>query len=61
MSQTDKRPGCGVRPPGTVVTWEEKRKEFPATMTGDEQIVKRVWEECDGMAYMYVWQVLLSF
>lgn len=48
------------RPPGTVISWEEKRKEFGA-ISGDEELVKRVWEDCDAMAYMYIWQVLLSF
>jgi hypothetical protein len=48
------------RPPGTCVTWEEKRKEFPQ-INGDEQLVKRVWEDVDALGYMYIWQVLLSF
>ena len=48
------------RPPGTAVTWEEKRKEFPK-ITGDEELIERVWEDCDAMAYMYIWQVLVSF
>lgn len=48
------------RPPGTCIAWDEKRKELPP-ITGDEQLVKRVWEEVDGFGYMYIWQVLLSF
>ncbi|MBN1395361.1 MAG: hypothetical protein JW959_10085 [Pirellulales bacterium] len=48
------------RPPGTCIPWEEKRKEF-RRITGDEQIVKRVWEEVDAFGYMYIWHVLLSF
>ncbi len=48
------------RPPGVCVPWEEKRKEFPQ-ITGDEQIVKRVWEEVDSLAYLYIWQILVSF
>ncbi len=48
------------RPPGTCITWEEKRKEFPP-ISGDEALVKRVWEEVDAFGYMYIWQVLLSF
>ena len=46
--------------PGVCIPWEEKRKEFPE-ITGDEQIVKRTWEEVDGLAYTYIWQVLVSF
>lgn len=48
------------RPPGTCIPWQEKRQEFPQ-ITGDEQLVKRVWEEVDAFGYMYIWQVLLSF
>ena len=46
--------------PGVCVPWEEKAKEFPQ-ITGDEQLVRRVWEDVDGLAYMYAWQCLLSF
>lgn len=60
MIETDDRPGCRVRPPGTVVPWEEKRKEMPK-IAGDEELIRRVWQDCDAMAYTYVWQVLLSF
>ena len=48
------------RPPGACVPWEEKRQEIPK-LTGDEQLVRRVWEDVDALAYMYIWQVLLSF
>ena len=46
--------------PGACVPWEQKRKEF-AEICGDEEIMKRVWEDVDGLAYMYIWQCLLSF
>jgi hypothetical protein len=48
------------RPPGTCIPWEEKRKEFP-TISGDEQLIQRVWEDVDALGYVYIWQVLLSF
>ncbi len=48
------------RPPGTCIPWEDKVKELPP-ITGDKELVKRVWEEIDGMAYVYIWQILLSF
>jgi hypothetical protein len=48
------------RPPGTCVPWEEKRAEL-AKITGDEEIVRRVWEDVDALGYMYIWQILLSF
>jgi hypothetical protein len=46
--------------PGACIPWEQKRKEFPK-ICGDEQIVKRTWEDIDSLAYMYIWQCLLSF
>ena len=49
-----------AREPGACIPWEEKRKELPE-ISGDEAIVKRTWEEVDALAYMYVWQCLLSF
>lgn len=48
------------RPPGTAVTWQEKVKELPR-ITADEQLVKKIWEDTDALAYMYIWQMLLSF
>ncbi len=48
------------RPPGSCVPWEEKRKEFPQ-IAGDEELVKRQWEEIDALGYVYIWQILLSF
>ncbi len=46
--------------PGVCVPWEEKREEFPV-ISGDESLVKRVWEDVDALGYMYIWQCLLSF
>ncbi len=53
-------PASPQRLPGTCTPWEEFRKELPE-IKGDDEIVKRVWEEVDGLGYMYIWQVLLSF
>ena len=48
------------RPPGTAVPWEEKRKELPPIM-GDEELVKRVWEQTDSLGYLYIYFCLLAF
>ncbi len=48
------------RPPGTAVPWQEKVKELPK-ITANEQLVKKIWEDTDALAYMYIWQMLLSF
>ncbi|NLH15749.1 MAG: hypothetical protein GX455_04130 [Phycisphaerae bacterium] len=46
--------------PGVCIPWEEKRRELP-NITGDEELFKRIWEDNEALAYMYIWQVLLSF
>jgi hypothetical protein len=48
------------RPPGTCIPWEEKRAELPP-ITGGEPLIERVWQDVDGLGYMYIWQILLSF
>ncbi len=48
------------REPGVCIPWEEQREELPE-VAGDEAIVKRTWQDIDGLGYMYVWQCLLSF
>ncbi len=52
-------PKSGPRP-GICIPWEEKRKEFPG-FEGDEGLVRQVWENNEALAYMYIWQCLLSF
>ncbi|MCJ7679976.1 MAG: hypothetical protein MUP70_04540, partial [Candidatus Aminicenantes bacterium] len=46
--------------PGVCVPWEKKQTELP-TIKGDEEILKRVWEDIDSLGSMYIWQLLLSF
>ncbi len=46
--------------PGECIPWAEKRREIPE-ISGDEELVKRVWKDNDALAYMYIWQCLLSF
>jgi hypothetical protein len=46
--------------PGVCIPWEEKLKELPE-ITGDKELVKRVWEDVDSLAYTYVWHCLVSF
>jgi hypothetical protein len=48
------------RPPGTCLPWPEFAKELPQ-LSGDKEMVKRVWENIDALGYMYIWQILLSF
>ena len=45
---------------GICIPWEEKREDLQI-LKGDENILKRVWEEIDALGHMYIWQCLLSF
>jgi hypothetical protein len=46
--------------PGVCFPWEEKVKELPP-VPGDSVILRRVWDDIEGLAYLYIWHVLLSF
>ena len=48
------------RQPGVCIPWEEKLKELP-DIPGDKKLAKDVWENVDSLAYVYIWQCLLSF
>ena len=49
------------REPGVCVPWDEKRKELPRELPGDEELARTVWESNDALGNMYIWQCLLSF
>lgn len=46
--------------PGVCLPWERKREELPA-ITGDTDLVRRIWEDVDALAYLYIWHMVLSF
>ena len=46
--------------PGICRTWEEKAKEL-LPITGDQDLVRRVWENVESLGNTYIWQLLLSF
>ena len=46
--------------PGICFPFEEKLKEMPA-ISGDPRVVREVWDNLEGLAYLYIWHVLLSF
>jgi len=49
-----------TRKPGVCIPWEEKLKELPI-ISGDKELAKKVWEDVDSLAYVYIWHCLLSF
>jgi len=66
-SVIDYYPDFGMNPcinfkinPGSCIPWSEKKKEIPS-ISGDEELLKRIWEDVDYFGYMFIWQCLLSF
>ncbi|HOW64618.1 MAG TPA: uroporphyrinogen decarboxylase family protein [Candidatus Paceibacterota bacterium] len=55
----DGQPRPGVQP-GICFPWEEKAKELPS-ITGSQDLVRKVWEDIEAFGNMYIWQLLLSF
>jgi hypothetical protein len=45
---------------GVCFPWEEKRKEL-GRILGDEDLLRKIWEDTDALAYVYIWHCLLSF
>ena len=41
-------------------SWESKLPELPP-VSGDPQLLKQVWQNLDGLAYFYIWHLVLSF
>ena len=54
------QPQSTDRKPGVAVPWQEKIQELPQ-ITANEPLVKKNWEDTDFLAYMYIWQMLVSF
>lgn len=46
--------------PATCIPWEEKLKELPP-ISGDKELVQRIWEDIDTLGNTFIWQCLLSF
>jgi hypothetical protein len=46
--------------PGACFSWDDKLKELP-TVTGDADMLRRVWDQVDALGNTFIWQVLLSF
>ncbi len=59
MAEKKKNKKKVERRPGVCVPWEEKIKEMAPIRT-KEEMVKKAWEDVDGLAYTYIWQLLLS-
>ncbi|MCB9218287.1 MAG: hypothetical protein H6610_02360 [Ignavibacteriales bacterium] len=45
---------------GICIQWEDKHEEIP-NISGDRELVKKIWEDIDSLGHMFIWQMLLSF
>jgi uroporphyrinogen-III decarboxylase len=46
--------------PGACFVWGDRLQELPS-VTGNQELVQKVWEDIDALGNMYIWQMLLSF
>lgn len=58
-------PGMSKHPnprlaPGICRAWTDKESELPE-IQGDRDLIRSVWNEIEGLANTYIWQILLSF
>ena len=42
------------------VPWEQKRKELDGEIE-NEEILRRVWQDSESLAHMFIWHCLVSF
>jgi len=47
-------------PPGICFPFEQKLKELPPIL-GDVATIREVWDSIEGLAYQYIWHVVLSY
>ncbi len=47
-------------PPGLCVPWEVKARDLPE-ISGDRDLIRKIWNDIEGLANTYIWQLLLSF
>ncbi len=45
--------------PGVCVPWERKLQELPP-ISGDPELCRRIWEDVESFAYLYIWHTLLG-
>jgi hypothetical protein len=49
----------GAVKPGVCIPWEAKLKELPP-VCGDTELLRKVWEDIEGLAYDYIWHTLVG-
>lgn len=56
--QPSRVPVAELRPQQFITPWEVKKAEWGG-VKGDEELIRRSWEQLEAMAYAWVWQWLL--
>jgi hypothetical protein len=51
---TDEKEKTFVPSPNTCVPWEVKKEEF-GEFPGNEEVVKKEWENLESFAYNFIW------
>jgi len=51
---------ASVKRPGVCVPFEEAKADWPAIQE-NEELVRKIWEENDAEAYMFLWMCIVSF
>ncbi len=46
--------------PGVCFPWADKLRELPE-LTGNTDLLRDIWNEIEGLANSYIWQLLLAF
>jgi hypothetical protein len=49
-----------IAPAGACLPWDLKLQELGA-LSGDPALCRRIWEDVDSLAYLYIWHMVLSF
>lgn len=47
-------------PPGECLPWSDKLPELPE-ISGDRELLERIWKNVDSLGNTFIWQCLLSF
>ena len=46
--------------PGVLLPWDDKKQEYEK-ITGDEKILKKVWENIEEIGNRFIWLCLTDF
>jgi len=64
MANDTKQPATNetstAKKPGVCIPFEEAAAEWPP-IESQPELVRKVWEDVDGLGYAYIWQLLVSF